>query len=192
MGALHTLGIRSEGESYNLEYPCCDVREGKDLKGRRRRLLQETSRISKMDQSSEVCDARQHDRQLPFNRKNKKKQNDPEQDPISAELSLSNSSSNTPIRPMRTTGGSFRGSGNRLSTSLSSWIDVPAPLNDWTKEEQQIFIDLLEEYPKAGRNPAQMEQALVRASKLLPMKTLSEFHRCFKHIQSSRIAYFSK
>ncbi len=72
----------------------------------------------------------------------------------------------------------------------SSWIKAPQPLPGWTVEEQQAFVDILNEHPKAGRDSIQFELALVKASKRIPTKTVADFHHCVKHIDASRVALF--
>ncbi len=88
-------------------------------------------------------------------------------------------------------GGSWKsskGSGQRLSWKQ----EIPAPLPDWTPEEQRILMDAFEKYPKAARDKNEMELAIVRARKVLPNKSGLECYRCFIHIKDSRVAYFSK
>ena len=69
---------------------------------------------------------------------------------------------------------------------------IPTPLPGWTPEDQQILLETLSDYPRAGRDHAQLELALVKAAKRMPHRTSEDCHRCFKHIQESRIAIFRK
>jgi hypothetical protein len=68
--------------------------------------------------------------------------------------------------------------------------ETPTPLPNWTMEDQSILIDVMKEFPKAGRDDTQLELALVKAMKKMPHKTGEECLRCFKHIQGSRIAVY--
>ncbi len=70
--------------------------------------------------------------------------------------------------------------------------EIPPPLPDWTKEEQQALIDVLDDYPRAGRDDSQLELAIVHAKKMLPHRTGEDCYRCFLHIKDSRVAVFSK
>ena len=69
---------------------------------------------------------------------------------------------------------------------------IPTPLPGWTPEDQQVLLDTLDEYPRAGRDHAQLELALVKASKRMPRRSSEDCHRCFKHIQDSRVAVYRK
>ena len=101
---------------------------------------------------------------------------------MSAGTRNSNNASPEPEKNRRSNGGSRR----------SSWIEVPDPLPGWTIEEQDAFLSILNEYPKAGRDNTQLELAVVKALKRIPTKTNSDLHQCFKHIDASRIAYFGR
>ena len=70
--------------------------------------------------------------------------------------------------------------------------EVPDPLPNWTQEDQQTLIEILEDYPRAGRDDSQLELALVKAMKTMPHRTGPDCHRCVKHIQGSRVAIFGK
>ena len=86
-----------------------------------------------------------------------------------------------------------RASVHPLAHSLrgqSSWIKVPDPLPDWTSEEQQAIVDIMNEFPKACSDSTQFERALQKAMKQFPHKNEQKFIQCFRHIQKSRVAYF--
>jgi hypothetical protein len=91
---------------------------------------------------------------------------------------------------------SRRQSGNQAENGSFRRIpwkqEIPDPLPDWTQADQQILIDILEDYPRAGRDDSQLELALVKAMKMLPHRTGPDCHRCFKHIHGSRVAFFGK
>jgi hypothetical protein len=72
----------------------------------------------------------------------------------------------------------------------SSWIEIPKPLPDWTQEEQRSLIEIIEQHPKAARDSAQLELAVVKAMRKMPNKTQEEIIQCFRHIQQCRVAYF--
>jgi hypothetical protein len=77
--------------------------------------------------------------------------------------------------------------------SSGSWKqEIPTPLPDWTHEDQQVLIDILKEFPRAGRDHTQLELALVKAMKKMPHRTSDDCHRAFQHIQESRIAIFRR
>ena len=73
-----------------------------------------------------------------------------------------------------------------------SWIKVPNPLPGWTSDEQQVFIDIVKEFPRASHDSTQLELALVQGMRKLPHKKEHEFIECFEHIQESRVAYFDR
>jgi hypothetical protein len=131
------------------------------------------------------------DRNVPFEKKDIQLK-DKTRFPSFAEIFRSASNSTSGGGSIRSSDGSIRGAGSFRASSSSSWIEVPPPLKGWTQEEQQIFMDILHEFPKAGRNPTHLELALVKAKKKLPVKTAADCHQCFKHLQASRVAYFGK
>jgi hypothetical protein len=81
-----------------------------------------------------------------------------------------------------------RGSSRRRD----SWIAVPDPLPSWTIEEQQAFLDILDEHPKAGRDSAQLDLVIRKALNRIPTKTESELHKCLIHVEACRVAYFGR
>ncbi len=69
--------------------------------------------------------------------------------------------------------------------------EIPDPLPNWTLEDQQVLIDVMNDFPRAGRDDTQLEVALIHSRRKLPHKTIEECHLCFKHIQGSRVAVFT-
>jgi hypothetical protein len=77
----------------------------------------------------------------------------------------------------------------RRGSGQSSWIEAPDPLPGWSAQEQDAFIEILKDHPKAARDSSQLELAVVKAIKKLN-KTEAQLIQCFQHVQHCRVAYF--
>jgi hypothetical protein len=183
MGATQCCGIQVSDSS---ELQCCEIQQAGDVIVGHRILLHVPAGFTYLNTARDKTESfrkdDQHHHDLSF-----KHQKTAPTDMKEVSESTRSSATGGFFHP---SDGSFRSSGSFRSTTSSSWIEVPAPLNNWTKEEQQIFMDILDEFPKAGRIPTQMELAIVKAKKLIPFKSVHDFHLCFKHLQASRVAYF--
>ena len=182
MGASQCCGIQSPASCSDHQY-CCDIQEEPDSRGGHRILIHVPAGFTHPNTTSYKFKSFPNDDQHDISFKQQKSAG---KDMIRVSDAIRSTPSGGSIHILD---GSLRSSGVRSSSSL---IEVPAPLNDWTKEEQQIFIDILDEFPKAGRNPTQMELAIVKAKKLMPLKSVYDIQRCFKHLRSSRVAYFGR
>jgi hypothetical protein len=102
---------------------------------------------------------------------------------------------NTPhssSEPVRTKSDRIRQSGRRSSQSIAWKQEIPIPLPDWTTEDQQTLIDVMEAFPRAGRDDLELELGLVQVMRKLPHRHGEDCHRCFRHVQGSRVALFRK
>ena len=72
-----------------------------------------------------------------------------------------------------------------------SWIEVPKPLRGWSEIEQKFVIDAMKEHSKFNKDPAELEKLILKATTKIPLKTHEECVQCIRHLEASRVVYFS-
>ena len=71
-----------------------------------------------------------------------------------------------------------------------AWKKDPEPLIGWTKAEQRIVIETLEQHPECRKNAEIRDKQLESIRRLLPGKSFEQVQSCFQHVDKQRISYF--
>ncbi len=71
------------------------------------------------------------------------------------------------------------------------WEQDPVPLKGWSETDQKLFIIASkEEKLKSSLEFSILRRKLEKISRQFPGKSINDCERCFRHVESSRIAYF--
>jgi hypothetical protein len=77
-------------------------------------------------------------------------------------------------------------------SSTPVWLRDPEPPAGWTSEKQRVLLSLLDEEPMARKHPDHLKKVFEKTHRLVPDKTIDEVEKCYRHLQSKRIAFFGK
>jgi hypothetical protein len=79
------------------------------------------------------------------------------------------------------------------SSKVPVWEREPAPMKGWSKEDQSAMIRATKDAKlKYGKKSHIFRREMAKIARQFPHKTLQDCEDCFRHIESSRIAYFGR
>ena len=77
-----------------------------------------------------------------------------------------------------------------MDSSAASSKDPP-PMEGWRGQDQRILLSELEAHPIAWKHPDHLRVLFERTHRLIPHKSLEDIEKCYKYLETKRIAFFS-